>query len=64
MGSKAFAVFALFLTILMIGQATIDCMIGRIMAIIGETGVWCTCIATIFENHKSDDEEEDEENEI
>ena len=56
MGSKAFAIFALFLTILMIGQATIDCMVGRIMAIIGETGVWCTCIATIFNNYTDDND--------
>lgn len=60
MGTKAFIIFAMFLTVLLIGQATIDCMIGRIMAIIGEVGVWCTCIATIFENYKSDDEEDDE----
>lgn len=60
MGSKSFAVFAAFLTVLLIGQAIIDTMPGRIAAIIGETGVWAVCICTIFNNYKEDDNEDDE----
>ena len=61
MGSKAFAIFAMFLTVLLIGQAIIDCMAGRIMAIIGESGVWGVCICTIFNNYKEDDNKDDEQ---
>lgn len=60
MGSKAFFIFAIFLTVLLIGQATIDTMFGRIMAIIGESGVWGVCICTIFNNYKEDDNESNE----
>jgi len=59
-GSKSFAVFAAFLTVLLIGQSTIDTLFGRIAAIIGETGVWAVCICTIFNNYKEDDNEDDE----
>lgn len=58
MGSKSFAVFAAFLTVLLIGQATIDSMAGRIMAVVGECGMWCVMIATVF--NKEENEEEDE----
>jgi len=59
-GSKSFAVFAAFLTVLLIGQATIDTLFGRIAAIIGETGVWAVCICTIFNNYMEEDNEDDE----
>ena len=61
MGSKSFAVFAAFLTVLLIGQATIDTMFGRIAAIIGETGVWAVCICTIFNNYREEDDTENDE---
>lgn len=61
MGSKSFAVFAAFLTVLLIGQATIDTMFGRIMAIIGESGVWAVCICTIFNNYREEDDTENDE---
>lgn len=57
MGSKSFAVFAAFLTVLLIGQATIDTMFGRIAAIIGEIGVWAVCICTIFNNSDNGEDE-------
>lgn len=57
MGSKAFATFAMFLTVLLIGQAIIDTMPGRIAAIIGETGVWAVCICTIFNNSDNGEDE-------
>jgi hypothetical protein len=59
-GSKAFATFAMFLTVLLIGQAIIDTMPGRIAAIIGETGVWAVMIVTVFNNYKEEDNEDNE----
>lgn len=61
MGSKSFAVFAMFLTVLLIGQAIIDTMPGRIAAIVGETGVWAVCICTIFNNYREEDDTENDE---
>ena len=59
MGTKAFCVFAAFLTVLLIGQAVSETLLGKIFCIIGESGTWCTCIATIFNNYVDDTEDGD-----
>ena len=51
----------MFLTVLLIGQAIIDTMPGRIAAIIGETGVWAVCICTIFNNYREENDTENDE---